>query len=128
MGREIVKPWRLGYRNFLCNCECGIPLCAAEMVIELQPLLSAKLIITVPYENQAAYNLGVDASTGYHTYGFDWQPNKITWYVDGKVVHTATSNIPKTPGKIMMNAWPGIGVNEWLKAYDGKTPLTAKYE
>jgi len=74
------------------------------------------------------YNLGFDASTGFHTYGFDWQPNSITWYVDGKAVHTATSNIPKTPSKIMMNVWPGIGVNEWLKAFDGKTPLTAKYE
>lgn len=74
------------------------------------------------------YDLGFDASLGYHTYGFDWQPNSITWYVDGKKVYTATSNIPKTPGKIMMNVWPGIGVNEWLKAYDGKTPLTAKYE
>lgn len=74
------------------------------------------------------YDLGFDASEGYHTYGFDWQKDYITWYVDGKAVYTATSNIPSTAGKIMMNVWPGIGVNDWLKPFDGKTPLTASYE
>lgn len=48
--------------------------------------------------------------------------------MDGKAVYTATSNIPVTPGKIMMNVWPGIGVNDWLKPFDGTTPLTASYE
>ena len=41
------------------------------------------------------YDLGFDASQGFHTYGFDWQPDKITWYVDGKAVYTAYSDIPK---------------------------------
>ena len=74
------------------------------------------------------YDLGFYASEGYHTYGFDWQPDKITWYVDGKAVYSATSDIPSTPGKIMMNVWPGIGVDSWLKPFDGTTPLTAKYQ
>jgi endoglucanase len=74
------------------------------------------------------YDLGFDASEGFHTYGFDWQPDHITWYVDGKAVYTAYSNIPQTPGRIMMNAWPGRGVNEWLNAFNGKTPLTARYQ
>ena len=74
------------------------------------------------------YDLGFDASEGYHTYGFDWQKDSITWYVDGKAVYKATSNIPSTPGKIMMNVWPGIGVDDWLKPFDGTTPLTAKYQ
>ena len=74
------------------------------------------------------YDLGFDASEGFHTYGFDWQPDSITWYVDGKEVYKATSNIPSTPGKIMMNVWPGTGVDSWLKAFDGTTPLTARYQ
>ncbi len=74
------------------------------------------------------YDLGFDASEGFHTYGFDWQPDHITWYVDGKAVHTEYGNVPSTPGKIMMNAWPGITVDEWLKPFDGKTPLTARYQ
>ena len=51
----------------------------------------------------------------WHTYGVDWQPNSLVWYVDGiergrsaKLV----SVIPKTPGYILLNlavggAWPG---------------------
>ncbi len=74
------------------------------------------------------YDLGFDASEGFHTYGFDWQKDHITWYVDGKAVYTAKENIPSVAGKIMMNVWNGIGVDEWLNAFDGKTPLTASYQ
>ncbi len=78
--------------------------------------------------HEKMYDLGFDASQGFHTFGFDWQRDHITWYVDGKAVYTAYDNIPQTPGKIMMNAWPGTGVDEWLGHYDGKTPLTARYQ
>ncbi len=74
------------------------------------------------------YELGYDASEEFHTYGFDWQADKITWYVDGEAVYSADENIPSTPGKIMMNVWPGKGVDGWLKAYDGTTPLIAEYK
>ena len=48
------------------------------------------------------YDLGFDASEEFHTYGFD--------------------------GKIMMNVWPGTGVDGWLNAFDGTVPLTAEYK
>lgn len=73
-------------------------------------------------------NLGFDASQGYHTYGFNWQQNSITWYVDGAAKYTATSNIPTHPGKIMMNLWNGTGVDSWLGAYNGANPLYAYYD
>lgn len=74
------------------------------------------------------YDLGFDASEEFHEYGFEWQENSITWYVDGVAVHTADMDIPSTPGKIMMNVWPGIGVDQWLKPFDGKVPLEAQYD
>lgn len=74
------------------------------------------------------HDLGFDAAEDFHTYAFDWQKDKITWYVDGVAVYTATENIPVTPGKIMMNAWPGKGVDDWLEPYDGTTPLVAYYD
>ena len=79
-------------------------------------------------EHVHLHNLGFDASQGFHTYGFDWQADHITWYVDGKAVHTVTENLPSTPGKIMMNVWPGIGVDDWHDPYDGKTPLYGYYD
>lgn len=45
------------------------------------------------------YDLGFDASEGFHHYGFYWGESSITWYVDEKPVYTATKDIPSTPGK-----------------------------
>ena len=53
---------------------------------------------------------------------------RVTLYVDGKAVYTATENIPSTAGRIMVNTWNGINVDDWLNPFDGKTPLTAHYQ
>ena len=74
------------------------------------------------------HNLGFDASEAFHTYAFEWLPDSITWFVDGEKIYTATENIPQTPGKIMMNVWPGTGVDSWLKPFDGTVPLKAEYD
>lgn len=74
------------------------------------------------------HDLGFDASEDFHTYAFEWLPDSITWYVDGEPIYTATEDIPSTPSKVMMNVWPGIGVDSWLNAFDGTVPLTAEYE
>jgi beta-glucanase (GH16 family) len=74
------------------------------------------------------YNLGFDASQSFHTYGFFWSQYSITWYVDGRAVYTAYNNIPSVPGKIMMNVWPGKNVDEWLRPFNGVTPLSAYYD
>lgn len=73
------------------------------------------------------YDLGFDASEDFHIYGFLWQEEKITWYVDGNAVYTADKDIPSTPSKIMMNVWPGTGVDAWLNKFDGTVPLSAEY-
>ena len=78
--------------------------------------------------HEKLYDLGFDAAEDFHTYGFRWAKDSITWYVDGKEVHTVTENIPTTPGKLMMNTWNGIGIDSWLGKYDGTTPLTAEYQ
>lgn len=74
------------------------------------------------------HDFGFDSSQAFHTMGFDWQQDHIAWFVDGKEVWRATDNIPKTPGRIMMNTWPGTGVDDWLNHFDGKTPLAAHYQ
>ena len=79
-------------------------------------------------KHEYVYNLGFDASTSFHTYAFNWQPTYIAWLVDGKEVYRATNNIPSHPGKIMMNLWPGTGVDGWLGAYNGATPINAYYD
>jgi len=78
--------------------------------------------------HEKIYNLGFDAAYGFHTYAFDWRSNYIAWFVDGREVYRAYNNIPSHPGKIMMNIWPGIGVDSWLGSYNGTTPLYAQYD
>lgn len=79
--------------------------------------------------HEKLYDLGFDASEDFHTYGFEWLEDQIVWYVDDEAVYTATENLPVTPGKLMMNAWCGRGVDDWLAPFDdNKLPLTAEYQ
>lgn len=75
-------------------------------------------------------DLGFDASKEFHSYGFEWKPDRITWTVDGKPVHSVTGKpgeLPQHPGLIYLQAWNGRGDTPWLHRfqYPGK-PLTAE--
>jgi beta-glucanase (GH16 family) len=56
---------------------------------------------------------GPDFSAGQHTYGVDWEPNAIVWYVDGveRYRYTKASRIPSAPMFVIANlavgGWPG---------------------
>lgn len=54
------------------------------------------------------------------TYGFLWEPEKITWFIEGEKVHEATGDdIPVAPGRIMLSLWNGTGqVDDWLGPFD----------
>lgn len=71
------------------------------------------------------YDLGFDASEEFHTYGFLWEEDAITWYVDGEPVYQVTEEdakdgLPSTPGRIMMNHWCGSKDAEgWMGKYNG---------
>jgi beta-glucanase (GH16 family) len=55
---------------------------------------------------------GPDFSQDFHTFGVDWQWNKITWYIDGRSVYQVTDHIPREPMFLIANLavggnWPG---------------------
>lgn len=73
---------------------------------------------------------GGDTVSTDHTYTIDWQPDTLTWSVDGKVMRTlkrsdtwnATANrfdYPQTPARVMLSLWPaglasnGKGTVDW---------------
>ena len=86
--------------------------------------------------NEYMYDLGFDASKEFHTYGFRWAEDSITWFVDGAPVYKVTTNtsvetgenlkvvekLPSTPGRMLTNYWCG---NErawaWMGQYKGAT-------
>ena len=82
------------------------------------------------------YDLGFDASKEFHTYGYRWEPNAITWFVDGQPVYKVTTDknvtpaknvvivdvLPSTPGRILTNYWCGNSRAEgWMGKYKGNT-------
>jgi serralysin len=69
-----------------------------------------------------ADNVG-DTSTGYHTYGVDWEPDHIAYYFDGQQVYqTATPADMNTPMYMIANLAVG---GTWPGNADGSTPFPA---
>ncbi len=68
-------------------------------------------------------NGGVDLSKGFHTYGVDWQSDKITFYFDGKAVFSRnTPSDMHKPMYMLLNLavgghWPGSpdATTDWTK-------------
>lgn len=76
-------------------------------------------------------DLGFDASEDFHSYSIIREEDRIVWCVDGKPVHSEDGSngpLPDNPGRIIMNLWPGIGVDEWLKPFRYNGPVNASYD
>ena len=67
---------------------------------------------------------GADFSSGFHTFGVDWQPDRITWYVDGVARATCTNRslICDEASYPILNL--GVGGN-WPGNPDASTPFPA---
>jgi endo-1,3-1,4-beta-glycanase ExoK len=73
-------------------------------------------------------SLGFDASQAFHTYSFHWQKDKISWYVDGKLVYTTVQGalMPNHPGFLFFSLWSGSDkMAGWLGKFAYKAPVTA---
>ncbi|KAI9272655.1 concanavalin A-like lectin/glucanase domain-containing protein [Phascolomyces articulosus] len=64
----------------------------------------------------------------YHTYTLDWQPERIDWYIDGKLVRTklkqetcdgsGVCKFPSEPARIQIGLWDGSiesGTAQWSR-------------
>lgn len=71
-----------------------------------------------------------DTQKNTHVYEIDWQPDQLTWSIDGNVMRTLKRSdtynstakqyyYPQTPSRIMLSLWPaglssnGEGTIEW---------------
>ena len=78
------------------------------------------------------HDLGFDASLDYHDYGFCWDVDKITWYVDFIPVYSIDVSLDQW-GFLYANVWAGNPNNEiaknWLGEYvPSETPSVAYYD
>lgn len=87
--------------------------------------------------NEKIVDLGFDSSVAFHTYAIEWSFGIIKWYIDGVQkweVNSATGTnvglgkkMPNHPMQVMVNLWPGIGVDAWLGPFNYTQPLYASY-
>lgn len=78
--------------------------------------------------HEYVYDLGFDAAEDFHEYAFLWEPDAITWFVDGIEVYRAEVDIPSHPGQIMMNVWNARNADDWTgKLDESALPTSAQY-
>jgi VCBS repeat-containing protein len=89
---------------------------------------------------QGVSKTGPDFSAGFHTFGVDWQPTYVKWYIDGVLSATYNGSMPSDPLYICLNtavggAWPGspdsttqfpVEYNiDYVRVYDAKPTVAA---
>ncbi len=76
-------------------------------------------------------SLGFDAADEPHLYAFEWLPDSLTWYADGRELLRVTSQeapIPSNPQKIFANIWvSGEEHNDWSGSAPKSTRTEARY-
>ncbi len=69
---------------------------------------------------------GPNFSAGFHTFGLNWQPGLLVWYVDG-VERYRNTHAPDAPMYLIANLAVGAE-SSWPGAPDAKTIFPATYE
>lgn len=49
---------------------------------------------------------GSDLAATFHTYSWEWLPERLTFSVDGLKVWETRDHVPQDPGYLMLNLWP----------------------
>lgn len=66
--------------------------------------------------------LGYDAADAPRHYAFDWHPNEIRWYADGRLLHrelSSAGHLPSVPGRLFFNIWAASpALADWAGAAD----------
>lgn len=77
------------------------------------------------FGTSAIKQMPFDLTSGYHTYGLDWEPNSVTWYVDGQVVKTYTNKyiVPSQAMYFIMN----LDMGGWAGDVNSSSPQTTSW-
>lgn len=70
--------------------------------------------------NGALVDVEGGADTALHDYAFVWEPDRLSWYVDGKLLHETTpgATLPTHPQKIFFSIWGTDTLTEWMGRFD----------
>jgi len=78
-------------------------------------------------------DLGFDASSGMNDYAYEWLPDSLRWYINGKLVREVLRQpgkpFPTHNSKIIMMIWNSSKLNDWMGAFENPPlPLSAYYD
>ena len=80
--------------------------------------------------SEFVHDLGFDAADSFHTYAFEWRPDRLDWYVDGQLIHSVTEGpLPSTNGRLMMDVWAAHSdLETWAGPFNYTGPVSAQYD
>jgi endo-1,3-1,4-beta-glycanase ExoK len=73
--------------------------------------------------------LGFDASKDFHDYAFEWRPDSVRWFADGKLIYQTPQGvpIPRNSGHTFFSLWSGSKTeDEWMGHFSYTKPVTAE--
>jgi Glycosyl hydrolases family 16 len=50
-------------------------------------------------------DLQFDPTLTFHEYRMDWMPDRVEFFIDGKITKTMLDNVPSDPGRLFLNHW-----------------------
>ncbi|MBL8538217.1 MAG: family 16 glycosylhydrolase [Hyphomonadaceae bacterium] len=71
------------------------------------------------FSKQETINLGFDPSQSFNTYGFEWTPTALRWYVNNQLVHEVTDarvQRLRRPQRYYLSLWGTIELWRWAEA------------
>ena len=100
-------------------------MCSSDLIdIEILGRSTNRMETTIHENNRATskkVSLPFDSADGFHSYGFDWQPGYVRWYVDGALVHEEASANARNlvrPQQFILMLWASRQLKSWVGELD----------
>ena len=81
--------------------------------------------------NEHLVSLAAPADEAFHDYAFVWEPDRVTFYVNGTRQHeiSGPGRVPTEPGKIFLSLWGSDTLSSWTGPFEAPpTPITLDVE
>ncbi len=80
--------------------------------------------------NEKLVPVGKSADQDFNDYAFIWEPNRLRYYLNGKLVQDVTdpSKIPQSPQKIFFSLWGTDTLGGWMGKFAYTQPTTMQID
>ena len=80
--------------------------------------------------NEKLVAVGSKTDEGFNDYAFVWEPGRLRYYLNGKLVHDVTdpSKIPSSPQKIFFSLWGSDTLTDWMGRFAYTKPTKLEVE